>query len=84
MDPDLMRMPIDQVPREIRMRSMFEGILTPNVALILTCDNPRALGLWISACGTLATCLQESSGTFRKWDTGRGRTSQWCTSAPAG
>ena len=46
MDPDLMRMPIDQVLREIWMRSMFEGIPTPNVVLILTCDDPRAIGLW--------------------------------------
>ena len=46
MDPDLMRKPLYQILREIRMRALVEGILTPNVALILTCDNPRAIGLW--------------------------------------
>ena len=46
MDPDLMRKPLYQILREIRMRALVEGILTPNVALILTCDNPRDIGMW--------------------------------------
>ena len=46
MDPALMRMPIDQVLREIRMRTLTEGILTPNLVLLLTCKNPPTLELW--------------------------------------